>query len=191
MTPARALLVKLMEQYASLAYRLTLLEIHKLAYFLQEAGEPLRLVYDPGHYGPYAPNLNKVLERIEGHLVRGYGDSQKRDVEIGLLKGAVDAADVFLRSRSESRERLARVSRLIEGFETPYGMELLSSVHWVAVRGLNVRSAAEAVRSVHAWNDRKKRMFSPQHIQVAWNQLVSEGWVAGDTDSMAVEAPSR
>jgi hypothetical protein len=25
-----------------------------------------------------------------------------------------------------------RLSRLIEGFETPYGMELPASVHWVA-----------------------------------------------------------
>ena len=48
MTPARALLVKLMEQYLGLAYRLTLLEVQKLAYFLQEAGEPLRLRYEPG-----------------------------------------------------------------------------------------------------------------------------------------------
>ncbi len=60
MTSARALFIKLMQQYASLAYRLTLLEIQKLAYFLQESGEPLRLRYEAGHYGPYAGNLNKV-----------------------------------------------------------------------------------------------------------------------------------
>lgn len=66
MTSARALLVKLMERYLSLAYRLTLLEVHKLAYFLQECGEPLRLRYEAGHFGPYAANLNKVLERIGG-----------------------------------------------------------------------------------------------------------------------------
>ena len=177
MTPARALLVKLMEQYASLLYRLTLLEIHKLAYFLQEAGEPLQLRYDPGHYGPYAPNLNKVLERIEGHFVRGYGDSQKPDAEIALLSGAVESADAFLKAQPESQERLTRVSRLIEGFETPYGVELLSSVHWVAIRDPHVTSAQQAVRSVHAWNDRKRRMFSPAHIEVAWNQLVSQSWV--------------
>jgi len=63
MTAGRALLVKLMEQYLGLAYRLTLLEVQKLAYFLQEAREPLRLRYEPGHYGPYAANLNNVLER--------------------------------------------------------------------------------------------------------------------------------
>ncbi len=180
MTPARALLVKLMEQYASLAYRLTLLEVHKLAYFLQEAGEPLRLRHDPGHYGPYAPKLNKVLERIEGHLIRGYGDSQKPDAEIGLLQGAVEEADALLKAQLGSRERLASVGRLIEGFETPYGMELHSTVHWVAKRDPEVKTASGAVRSVHAWNDRKRRMFSAPHIEVAWRQLLDQGWVSHD-----------
>jgi hypothetical protein len=178
MTSARAVLVKLMEQYSTLAYRLTLLEIQKLAYFLQEAGEPLRLRYEAGHFGPYAANLNKVLERIEGHFVRGYGDSQKPDTEIGLLKGAVEAADLALRSAQESRARLARVGRLIEGFETPYGMELLSSVHWVARRDPSVRTAADAARSVAAWNERKRRMFSAVHVSVAWRQLADEGWIS-------------
>ncbi len=177
MTTGRALLVKLMEQYVGLAYRLTLLEVQKLAYFLQEAGESLRLRYEPGHYGPYAATLNNVLERIEGHYVRGYGDSQKPDAEIGLLQGATQEADAFLVSHKESRARLRRVAELIEGFETPYGMELLSSVHWVAKHGAEVRSADDVVRAVHAWNDRKRRMFSPSHIRVAWKQLDEAAWL--------------
>jgi hypothetical protein len=181
MTPARALLVKLMEQYAGLAYRLTLLEIQKLAYFLQEAGEPLRLRYEPGHYGPYATNLNKVLERIEGHLIRGYGDSQKPDVEIGLLDGAVQEADALLKSHADSRQRLSRVAALIEGFETPYGMELLASVHWVAARDPQVRTGSDAARSVHAWNERKRRMFSEAHVSMAWEHLRQQGWVGDRT----------
>lgn len=89
MTPARALFIKLMDAYAALDYRRTLLEVQKLAYFLQEAGEPLRLKYQAGHYGPYAANLNKVLEVMEGHFIRGCGDSQKPDAEIDVLLGAV------------------------------------------------------------------------------------------------------
>jgi O-acetyl-ADP-ribose deacetylase (regulator of RNase III) len=177
MTPGRALLVKVMEQYRSLAYRLTLLEVQKLAYFLQEGGEPLRLKYEAGHYGPFAANLNKVLERIEGHLIRGYGDSQKPDAEIGLLDGAVQEADALLASHDESKARLQRVAELIEGFETPYGMELLSSVHWVTKHGASVQTPDDAVVAVHAWNDRKRRMLSSAHIHVAWSQLTAEGWI--------------
>ena len=179
MTPGRALFVKLMQQYLGLAYRLTLLEIQKLAYFLQEAGEPLKLRYESGLYGPFAKNLNHVLERIEGHFIRGYGDSQRPDVEIELLPRAVEEADAYLRDKTDSLERLDRVGEAISGFETPYGMELLASVHWVARhRDPAAVEADQAVRMIHAWNDRKQQMFREDHIHVAWRQLEESGWLS-------------
>jgi O-acetyl-ADP-ribose deacetylase (regulator of RNase III) len=179
MTIARALFLKLMEQYLSQAYRLTLLEIQKLAYFLQESGEPLRLKYESGLYGPYAENLNKVLERMEGHFIRGYGDSQKRDAEIEIASEANKEADEFLVRKEESKRHLERVARLIEGFETPYGMELLSSAHWVAVHNDSpARDADSAIEQVHRWNTRKEKMFKPSHIRVAWKRLEDEGWIS-------------
>jgi O-acetyl-ADP-ribose deacetylase (regulator of RNase III) len=179
LTIARALFIRLMDLYASQSYRLTLLEIQKLAYFLQEAGRPLRLRYEAGHYGPYAPNLNKVLEALERHYTSGYGDSQKPDVEIELLPGAADEAKAFLAGHGDEHRRLARVSRLIEGFETPYGLELLSSVHWVATHA-NPPSEDEqdAANALAAWNERKRRMFRPEHIPIAWKRLASENWIA-------------
>jgi O-acetyl-ADP-ribose deacetylase (regulator of RNase III) len=177
MTHARALFIKLMQQYSGMAYRLTLLEVHKLAYFLQEAGEPLKLNYEAGYYGPYAENLNKVLQTIEGHFTRGYGDSPKPDHDIELLPGAVDAADAMLDLSSESASRLQKVAELIEGFETPYGMELLSSVHWVAhYADLPAKDEAAAIEAVHAWNDRKRRMFQPAHVVVAWRRIAGASW---------------
>ncbi len=184
MTVARALFIKLMQQYTDLAYRLTLLEIHKLAYFLQEAGEPLRLRYETGHYGPYAHNLNKVLEELEGHFIRGYGDSQNPDIEITLLRGAVKAADAFLAKNQESQGRLEHVAKLIEGFETPYGMELLSSVHWVVAHSEHpARNADEVIRAVHQWTDRKRNMFRENHVRIACNRLAEFGWLKSDYKS--------
>ncbi|MEA3367174.1 MAG: macro domain-containing protein [Planctomycetota bacterium] len=179
MTLGRALVIKLMHIYAALGYSRTLLEIHKLAYFLQESAEPLRLRYEAGLYGPYAANLNKVLERIEGHFIRGYGDSQKPDTEIEILQGAVEQADRFLATKPASRERLERVADLIEGFETPYGMELLSSVHWVAKHGKPPAETTQAaIEAVHAWNDRKRNMFQDEHIRIAWDQLRAKDWLS-------------
>ena len=181
MTHARALFIKLMQQYSGMAYRLTLLEVQKLAYFLQESGEPLKLNYVAHTYGPYAENLNKVLQAIEGHFTRGYGDSPKPDRDIELLPGAVEAADAVLDSSSESFQRLQKVAELIEGFETPYGMELLASVHWVGVHSEPpAKDAAAAVAKVHSWNDRKARMFQPQHIAVAWGRLEQFGCLSGN-----------
>jgi O-acetyl-ADP-ribose deacetylase (regulator of RNase III) len=178
LTHARALLIKVMDLYAKLHYRLSLLEIQKLAYFLQESGEPLRLSYGPGPYGPYAPNLNKVLEILEGHYTRGYGDNQRPDVEIRLLPGASSEAMEFIRISKESLERLAKVSKLIEGFETPYGMELLSTVHWVAMHSSPAAKDCDAaIQAIHQWSKRKLKMFKSNHIEIAWNHLVENGWV--------------
>jgi len=188
MTVARALLIRLIHQYAQLAYRLTLLEVQKMAYFLQEAGEPLRLRYEAGLFGPYAHNLNKVLEIMEGHFIRGYGDSQKPDIEIELLPGAIEETDGSLLDNEASANRLKRVETVIEGFETPYGLELLSSVHWVAVHGNGKASNPdEVVRAVHKWNERKRKMFKPEHIHIAWTRLAEQGWLeAGEPSTMKI-----
>jgi O-acetyl-ADP-ribose deacetylase (regulator of RNase III) len=179
LTLAGALFIRLMRQYSEMSYRLTLLEIQKLAYLLQESGEPLRLRYVAHLYGPYAHNLNKVLEVLEGHFIRGYGDEAKPDVEIEVLPGAVEEADRFLADHDDSAERLERVASVIEGFETPYGMELLASVHWVAVHGTSkVRDADEVVEAIQRWNERKRSMFEPKHLRLAWGRLRDLGWLA-------------
>jgi O-acetyl-ADP-ribose deacetylase (regulator of RNase III) len=178
LTPPRALLIKLIERYNQLAYRLSLLEIQKLAYFLQEADEPLQLNFTKRWYGPYAHNLNKVLERLEGHYIRGYGDSQKPDAELQILPGAVTAADAVLQGATASLQRLQRVSAVIEGFETPYGMELLASVHWLATHEEPaVVNADQAIAGIHQWTGRKQKTFHPAHIQVAWQRLADHGLV--------------
>jgi O-acetyl-ADP-ribose deacetylase (regulator of RNase III) len=75
MTPGRAVLVELMPRYLAAVMDpfITLLEIHKLMYFMQQAGENLRLNYEKGTYGPYAKNLRHVLSVIEGHFIRVMG----------------------------------------------------------------------------------------------------------------------
>lgn len=179
MTISRALFVRAMHQYEALSYRLTLLELQKLMYFLQEAGEPLKLRFQAGLYGPYASNLNKVLERMEGHLIRGYGDSQKPDTEIELLPNAIAEADAFLQGHPLPRARVNKVSDLIRGFETPYGMELLSSVHWVCTyHKPKAKTPDEAVELVHGWNERKQKMFRSEHIRVGFQRLRELAWIA-------------
>jgi O-acetyl-ADP-ribose deacetylase (regulator of RNase III) len=179
LTVGRALFIKLMQQYTELAYRLTLLELQKLAYFLQEAGQPSKLRYEAGSYGPYAHNLNKVLELLEGHYIRGYGDNQRPDVEIELMPDAAKEAERFLQDYPDCAPRLERVASLIEGFETPYGMELLSSIHWLALYNEpRATSHESAVKLLHEWSDRKRKMFVPAHVRVAWNRLNENGWLS-------------
>jgi O-acetyl-ADP-ribose deacetylase (regulator of RNase III) len=181
LTPGRAAVLALMDRYlvTGYEYRLSLLEIQKLAYFLQIAGEPLKLEYVADRYGPYADTLRHVLNHIEGHFTEGYGDGRNApETPMALLPGAAEAAKEFLAKNPAGQERLDRVARLIEGFETPFGMELLATVHWVMVRGEAARNDIDAaIEAVHRWSSRKAAAMKPVQIRAAWARLREQGWV--------------
>jgi O-acetyl-ADP-ribose deacetylase (regulator of RNase III) len=177
MTRGRALLIRLLDFYRSQGYRHTLLEIQKLMYFLQEAGEKLLLKFKKYNYGPYAENLHHVLQRIDGHYIRGYGDRSGKS-EVYLLEGAIEEAVTFLKNDEDARKRLDSVARLIRGFETPYGMELLATLYWVAKESPEVAKNPDLViRTVQKWSPRKKFRMQPQHITKALNRLKQENWL--------------
>lgn len=179
MTAGRAALVVLMHRYLGglMDPFVTLLEVHKLMYFMKEAGQLPKLNYEKGPYGPYSSNLRHVLKDIEGHLVSGYADGgDAPDKQLELVPGAVKDAEAFLADDSSMRASFDRVGMLVEGFETPFGLELLATVHWVASRE-NATNAEDAVAKVYAWNDRKKR-FSPRQIGIAFETLRAKGWLA-------------
>jgi len=173
----RALLVKLIDAYASLDYALTKIEVQKLAYFLQVAGEELKLRYGKQQFGPYADQLRHLLTDMEGTLLSGVTADAPR-AEIRLMPGAAAAADRLLGDHADARARLERVGRLIRGYETPYSMELLATVHWVASHE-GARSPAEARALVQHWNERKKARYQERHIEKAWQRLETEGWIGG------------
>ena len=185
MTPARAVLVGLMRRYLNglLDPFVTLLEVHKLMYFMQVAGEPLNLKCKKGIYGPYAENLRHLLNAVEGYFISGYGaGGDAPDKPLELVPGAVEDAAVFLESSADTRERFDRVAVLIEGFESAFGLELLSTVHWVVTEE-RPRTFDEVATRVYAWNDRKKQ-FSLRQLRIAVEVLSQEGWIAaaGITD---------
>lgn len=179
MTPGRAALVELMNRYVRglLDPTISLLEVHKLMYFMQVAGEPLRLKYVQAPYGPYAENLRHVLRAIEGHLVAGYADGgDAPDKPLTLVPGAVEEANAFLEANAKTRAKFDRVGELVEGFETPFGLELLATVHWIIEQGEPVSSVDEVVAHTYAWNARKKQ-FTPRQIGIAVEVLAAKGWI--------------
>lgn len=178
MTPSRAALVGLIDRYLRglLDPFVTLLEVHKLMYFLQHAGEPLKLQFKKGLYGPYAENLRHVLKAVEGHLVSGYADGgDLPDKQLQLVPGALDDVHTFLQTQPTTQTHLDRVSDLVEGFESPFGLELLSTVHWLATKE-QVQSFDDLVTKTYAWSDRK-RQFSRRQIELALNVLTQKHWL--------------
>lgn len=178
MTPGRAALVELIHLYLKglLDPFITLLEIHKLMYFLQASGENLRLQYVKEMYGPYATNLSHVLNAVEGHMLSGYadgGNNPKKRLE--LIPGATDDAENFLSKQPDTLKRMERVSELVDGFETPFGLELLATVHWLVENGAD--SLDDVMKETYAWNQHKNQ-FSPRQIEIALRRLISLQWVS-------------
>ncbi|HHW14800.1 MAG TPA: hypothetical protein GXX28_07685 [Firmicutes bacterium] len=71
---------------------------------------------------------------------------------------------------------MEQVARLVEGFETPYGLELLATIHWVVTQE-GARELTDIAHRVHEWNKRK-RQFSLAQIELAAQRLRSQGWIS-------------
>ena len=181
MTRSIAIVIALIDRYLvpSFGYPVSLLEIQKLVYFLAVVGEKLpRIRFRAAAYGPYSDNVAHILSRADGHYILGYGDEQnKPDTPIELNSESVAEANELLSNDPHLKANIDRVARLIEGYEDPYGMELLSTVHWVST--VDDPEATDDMGriagAVHKWNQRKARVFRTEHIHCAWLHLKEHG----------------
>lgn len=178
MTPGRAAVVKVIAIYREMGYMLSRLEIQKLAYFLEFAGQQLNLRFTKNKYGPYSDVLRHVLEAMDGHYITGVGDHVS-EAQIRIQPEALREADIFVEAAKDRAllDNVERVAQLIDGFETPFGMELLATVHWVAANDRSIDTVNAAVIAVQSWNDRKKSLFTEQHVRLAWDRLTQGGWI--------------
>ena len=178
MTLARAVIISLMSRYAIPGYKLSLLEVQKLAYLVQESGQPLKLDFQKYKYGPYAETLQHALQSMEGHFIRGYGDRSK-DASMYLLPDAVSEAENYLQQFPEANTHIDKVAELIDGLETPYGMELLATILYVTKENPKAKyDVEESINGVHSWTERKRIIFQRKHIEALWARLHDQGWIA-------------
>ena len=67
-------------------------------YFFQECGEPLRLRFTKGPYGPYAENLPHVLDVMNNIYIKGFDNRENApDKEIDIIDNAYGKALDFLK----------------------------------------------------------------------------------------------
>ncbi len=178
MTAGRAALIGLMDRYLKgfMDPFISLIEVHKLMYFMQESGEELRLKYKKAQFGPYADNLRHVLNTIEGHFISGYEDGGDAPTkQLKLIPKAVEDAKNYLTNKKNTNENFVKVAKLVDGFETPFGLELLSTVHWI-VKNENASNLEEVISKIYNWNERKKQ-FSEKQIKIALDVLIKNNWI--------------
>ncbi|MDR1511962.1 MAG: macro domain-containing protein [Propionibacteriaceae bacterium] len=182
LTEHRAAFVDLVGRYVAVLMdaKPSLIEVQKLMYFLQEAGQPLRLRYARGPYGPYADNLRHVLIDMEGTYSVGFGDGSDRplDTSLELMDGAAEAAAATLARYPETKNRIDRVMELTSGFDSMYGMELLGTVHWlIKHEGADPSDAPKLTGQIADWAKRKAELFTQPHVEAAVAHLRDLNWV--------------
>ncbi len=176
MTPGRAAVLLVFSAYKQMQYAIGRIEAQKLAYFLQEAGEPLGLDFHAHTYGPYSDKLRHVLAKMEGHFLHGVGDNAG-STEMIIDNASLMEADAFIKRKGFSalKHRVERVRRLISGFESPFGMELLGTVLWV-MRQNSITQVDDVIKAVHEWSERKKELLNENDIRLAWQRLRRNKW---------------
>ena len=173
LTLGSAAMLRVFHEYLLPDYTLGRTEAQKLMYFLQAAGADLKLRFTKGEFGPYDPNIQHMLERLEGHYTTGLGAGGQPS-QLQLLPSALPAAQAVL-GATDLEVPLERVALLIEGFETPASLELLATVHWVW-RHEDARDCASALARIAQWNERKQRVMTPERVELAWHHLQGQGW---------------
>lgn len=187
LTPARALIAELVRRYWVLGMECSLLEIQKLAWFLERAIErrnpdanPLKLQFVAHRYGPYANKLDHLLNNLDGsylHCDKRISDADPLDV-IWFDDGRRDYVQAYLRSEAKNwSPALEEASALIDGFESPFGLELLATVDWLLARE-RVEPTVSAIREgLRRWNggpeaaQRKERLFNDRALTIALERL--------------------
>lgn len=176
LTQARALILKLFQQYNILGFELTLLEAQKLAYFLQRFGEPLKLKYSKSHYGPFAPDLNHLLINLENNFLTGFNSGDAKPFDNLFLKDErMDEIDKYIAENCsiEQKQRLSTISEFIEGFEYPLGMEILSTVDFILNEDPEtINNNDKLVNTIQNWSKRKKELMKPEYISISHKRLM-------------------
>lgn len=189
LTPARALVAEMVRRYAVLGLECTYLEVQKLAWFLERVigtlglADPLHLRFEANRYGPYADGLRHLLDGLDGsylHSEKRLSDAGPFDL-IHFADEKRDHVESYLRNQEMAPylPALERTAAIIDGFESPLGMELLATVDWLLSRTGCAPDAPSVRNSLRQWpggktaGDRKARLFDDRLLGLALERLTS------------------
>jgi O-acetyl-ADP-ribose deacetylase (regulator of RNase III) len=189
LTPSRALVAELVRRYSILGIECTLLEIQKLAYFLERSvvnlslPNTLDLRFEANKYGPHSSRLMHLLNAMDGsylHCEKRLPDAGAFDL-IWFEDAKKDRVAAYLTAPEAKpyRPALEATTTIIDGFESPLGMELLGTIDWI-IHQSGVEPAIQSVKAaLRNWPggkraaERKLRLFEDRLIDLALQRLAS------------------
>ncbi len=172
LTCPRALFIYVLANYRILDYQINLLVTQKIAYFMQLFGENLNLQFEKGYYGPYSDKLNHLLKYINNSYIQYDSGNNSPATEITIISENFQEVVEYYNNQTttEQKQRTERLLSFIEGFESPYGLELLATIHFIA-ENTSKKTTNEILEEIGNWTNRKKELMKPRHIEVALSRL--------------------
>ena len=188
LTPARALIAEMVRRYWVLGVECTYLEVQKLGWFLERTIQKLgledpfkNLDFTANRFGPYSDKLRHLLDGLDGtnlHCDKRLNDAGPADT-IWFDERRREHVELFF--QQEGNRHLGRVldqtGEVIDGFESPFGMELLATVDWLIEREHCEPSIAGILAGLSNWPagpaaaERKLRLFDERLIGLALGRV--------------------
>lgn len=175
LSPGRAMLLYALYRYEKLGEVASIFAANKLAYFLQQSGENLKLQFVPYTYGPYAQAVEKVLYALNGQYLTGLEQMKARPFEpLKLDWDKFSEVERYVKSSlsTDQRQRLDDLFDVIDGFESTLSLEILASIHFLLSKDSKL-TEPQLLQQIQSWNDRKKNVIKKEYISIALNHLTN------------------
>ncbi|PCD04197.1 Appr-1-p processing protein [Sphingomonas spermidinifaciens] len=187
LTPARALMAEMIRRYEVLGFDCSILEAQKLGWFLKRTivrlglSNPIADDFAANRYGPYSDKIRHLLDSLDGSYLeceRRVADARPFD-PIRFRHDRQDRVSAYLTSPEASayRPALDAAADLIDGFQSPHGLELLATVDWLHEASGVELSVDHMMQAIATWPgpdgaaERKSRIFNRHHVEAAVAQL--------------------
>lgn len=192
LTPARAMISELIRRYAVLGIECTILEVQKMAWFLERFVEHYQLPntldfkFEANRYGPYADRLTHLLSTLDGSYLacdKRLSDASPFD-SIRFKESEGQKVELFLKTEAkEYHVAFEKLLLFIDGFQSPLGMEALATVDWLITKECCEANLDAVKQGIAQWPvdgkaaERKARIFSDKLLQSSLERLKENGLV--------------
>lgn len=188
LTPARAMIAETVRRYEILGFDCSILEVQKLAWVLTRViaklgmEDPMKLQFEANRYGPYADNLRHLLDNLDGsylHSDRRLADAKPGDVLHFASDHREKVIEYFRTAEGAAYvEAIEQTDAMIDGFQSPLGMEALATVDWLLEREKADTTVSGIRAALNRWPtegaaDRKQRLFTDKLLQAVLDRLTA------------------
>lgn len=174
LTPARALLIYMLDKWQRQGFDATAFLAVKLVYFLQKfgAGNVFRMKFEPYIYGPYCDKVRHLLHAMDGSFLEGFADMNKKPFEpFGIMQDRMQEVTEMVDGDASLKLAANKTLHFLEGYSDDFYLELMSSVDFLL--DADPKATADDIYTrLCGWNERKGKLFADRALtEMAYNHI--------------------